>query len=62
MSLKPDTTVFRGVRVFDGRTPALTGPSDVVVRGVTIESVAPPRRNRSRPARRSGPLTAAAGC
>jgi imidazolonepropionase-like amidohydrolase len=42
MSLHPDTTVFRGVRVFDGRTPALTGPSDVVVRGATIESVGPP--------------------
>ena len=39
MSLQPDTTVFRGVRVFDGRTPALTGPSDVVVHGTTIESI-----------------------
>src|SRR5918997_1235111 len=42
MSLPPSTvTVFRGVRVFDGRGPALTGPSDVVVRGTTIESVGP---------------------
>jgi imidazolonepropionase-like amidohydrolase len=41
MSMEPGTTVFRGVRVFDGRTPALTGPSDVVVHGATIESVGP---------------------
>jgi imidazolonepropionase-like amidohydrolase len=41
MSMEPGTTVFRGVRVFDGRTPALTGPSDVVVQGATIESVGP---------------------
>jgi imidazolonepropionase-like amidohydrolase len=33
--------VFRGVHVFDGRNPALTGPSDVAVRGATIESVRP---------------------
>jgi imidazolonepropionase-like amidohydrolase len=41
MRLEPGVTVFRGVRVFDGRSPALTGPSDVVVRGTTIESVGP---------------------
>jgi len=41
MSVEPGITVFRGVRVFDGRTPALTGPSDVVVHGATIESVGP---------------------
>jgi imidazolonepropionase-like amidohydrolase len=41
MSMEPGTTLFRGVRVFDGRTPALTGPSDVVVHGATIESVGP---------------------
>jgi imidazolonepropionase-like amidohydrolase len=41
MGMEPGTTVFRGVRVFDGRTPALTGPSDVVVHGATIESVGP---------------------
>lgn len=34
-------TVFRGVRVFDGRNAVLTGPSDVAVRGATIESVRP---------------------
>jgi imidazolonepropionase-like amidohydrolase len=41
MSVEPGVTVFQGVRVFDGRTPALTGPSDVVVDGATIESVGP---------------------
>jgi imidazolonepropionase-like amidohydrolase len=34
-------TVFRNVRVFDGRHPTLTGPRDVVVRGNVIESVQP---------------------
>jgi imidazolonepropionase-like amidohydrolase len=34
-------TVFRNVRVFDGRRPTLTGPCDVVVRGHVIESVQP---------------------
>jgi len=41
MSVESSATVFRGVRVFDGRNSALTGPSDVVVRGATIESVGP---------------------
>src|SRR5215212_6521472 len=41
MSVESSATVFRGVRVFDGRQPALTGPSDVVVRGNTVESVDP---------------------
>lgn len=41
MSVESSATVFRGVRVFDGRTSALRGPSDVVVRGATIESVGP---------------------
>ena len=41
MSVESSATVFRGVRVFDGRNPALTAPSDVVVRGNTIESVGP---------------------
>jgi imidazolonepropionase-like amidohydrolase len=41
MSVKSSAIVFRGVRVFDGRDPALTGPSDVVVRGTTIESLGP---------------------
>jgi imidazolonepropionase-like amidohydrolase len=41
MSVESSATVFRGVRVFDGRNSALTGPSDVVVRDATIESVGP---------------------
>ena len=41
MSVESSATVFRGVRVFDGRTSALSGPSDVVVRGATIELVGP---------------------
>jgi imidazolonepropionase-like amidohydrolase len=39
MSMEPRTTVFRGVRVFDGRHSTLTGSSDVVVHGARIESV-----------------------
>jgi imidazolonepropionase-like amidohydrolase len=39
MSVESSATVFRGVRIFDGRSSALTSPSDVVVRGATIESV-----------------------
>jgi imidazolonepropionase-like amidohydrolase len=34
-----DRTVFRNVRVFDGRSPTLAGPRDVIVRGKFIESV-----------------------
>ncbi len=34
-----DRTIFRNVRVFDGRSPTLTSPRDVVVRGKFIESV-----------------------
>lgn len=34
-----DRTIFRNVRVFDGRSPTLTGPRDVIVRGRFIESV-----------------------
>jgi imidazolonepropionase-like amidohydrolase len=34
-------TVFRNVRVFDGRSPQLHGPHDVVVRGSFIESIQP---------------------
>lgn len=41
MSVESSATVFRGVRVFDGRSSALTTPSDVVVRGARIESVSP---------------------
>jgi imidazolonepropionase-like amidohydrolase len=41
MSVGSSATVFRGVRVFDGRNAVLTGPSDVAVRGATIESVRP---------------------
>jgi imidazolonepropionase-like amidohydrolase len=32
-------TLFRGVRVFDGRSPELSPGSDVLVRGSTIESI-----------------------
>jgi imidazolonepropionase-like amidohydrolase len=39
MSVESGATVFRGVRVFDGRNSALTAPVDVVVRGDAIESV-----------------------
>src|SRR5262245_47701268 len=39
MSDEASATVFRNVRVFDGRTPTLTAPRDVVVRGRVIESV-----------------------
>jgi imidazolonepropionase-like amidohydrolase len=41
MSVESSATVFSGVRVFDGRNSVLTDPSDVVVRGQTIESVGP---------------------
>jgi imidazolonepropionase-like amidohydrolase len=41
VSVGSSATVFRGVRVFDGRNAVLTGPSDVAVRGATIESVGP---------------------
>jgi imidazolonepropionase-like amidohydrolase len=41
MSVESSATVFRGVRVFDGLHSALRGPSDVVVRDATIESVGP---------------------
>lgn len=42
MEVAGGSTVFRGVRVFDGRSPELTDPHDVVVRGNTIDSVGPP--------------------
>ncbi|MCU0620158.1 MAG: hypothetical protein MUC69_01490, partial [Gemmatimonadales bacterium] len=32
-------TVFRGVRIFDGRSSALKGPADVLVRGNVIERI-----------------------
>jgi imidazolonepropionase-like amidohydrolase len=41
MTVVPSTTVFRGVRVFDGRNAVLTDARDVVVRGTTIESISP---------------------
>ena len=41
MSVESSATVFRGVRVVDGRHSALRDPSDVVVRGATIASVGP---------------------
>jgi imidazolonepropionase-like amidohydrolase len=38
---QPTTTLFRNVRVFDGLGGALSGPSQVLVRGNTIEQIAP---------------------
>src|SRR3954454_1249370 len=35
-----DTTLFRNVRIFDGRSPSLSPTSDVLVRGATIERIA----------------------
>jgi hypothetical protein len=32
-------TLFRNVRIFDGKSEGLSGPSDVLVRGRTIESI-----------------------
>jgi imidazolonepropionase-like amidohydrolase len=37
----PSTTLFRDVRVFDGRQSSLTAPRDVLVRGATIARIAP---------------------
>ena len=34
-------TILRNARVFDGRTGALTGARDVIVRGQLIESILP---------------------
>jgi imidazolonepropionase-like amidohydrolase len=39
-------TVFRDVRVFDGHSPELGGPSDVVVAGNLIESIGETRGDR----------------
>ncbi len=33
------TTLFRNVRIFDGKSPALSAPSEVLVRGNTIASI-----------------------
>ena len=41
MDVGAGVTVFSGVRVFDGRSVDVSGPSDVIVRGDTIESVGP---------------------
>jgi imidazolonepropionase-like amidohydrolase len=35
------TTLFQNVRVFDGKSGAVSGPSDVLVRGNKIERIAP---------------------
>jgi imidazolonepropionase-like amidohydrolase len=43
-------TPFKNVRVFDGRSAALTGPRDVVVRGKFIESIGPSVEPASRDA------------
>ena len=34
-------TLFQNVRVFDGKGGGVSGPSDVLVRGNTIERIAP---------------------
>lgn len=41
MDANAGVTVFSGVHVFDGRGADVSGPSDVTVRGDTIESVRP---------------------
>jgi imidazolonepropionase-like amidohydrolase len=38
-SSEQSTTLFRNVRVFDGRSPVLSNGSNVLVRGSTIESI-----------------------
>jgi hypothetical protein len=38
-SSEHSTTLFRNVRVFDGRSPVLSNGSNVLVRGSTIESI-----------------------
>ena len=38
-SSEQSTTLFRNVRVFDGRSPVLSNGSNVLVRGATIESI-----------------------
>src|SRR4030095_14039894 len=35
----PATTVFQNVRIFDGKSEQLSGPSDVLVRGNKIERI-----------------------
>ena len=41
MTTRSSAVVFQGVRVFDGRNPVLSSPTDVIVRGNTIEAVRP---------------------
>ena len=36
-------TLFQNVRIFDGKSAALSAPSNVLVRGSTIERISPPR-------------------
>jgi hypothetical protein len=36
-------TLFNNVRVFDGRSPALSGPSNVLIRGNIIARIQPNR-------------------
>jgi imidazolonepropionase-like amidohydrolase len=40
-SSEHSTTLFRNVRVFDGRSSVLSNGSNVLVRGSTIESISP---------------------
>ena len=46
----PSVTLFQNVRVFDGKNPTLTGPTNVLVRANTIEKIS----NLPIPADRSG--------
>src|SRR6516162_7185192 len=46
----PSVTLFQNVRVFDGKNPTLTGPTNVLVRANTIEKIS----NVPIPADRSG--------
>ncbi len=39
VSARSDTTLFQNVRIFDGKSTALSAPSNVLVRGNTIERI-----------------------
>lgn len=43
-------TIFENVRIFDGRSPELSGPSTVLVRGKTIEKITAASDSTDRPA------------
>ena len=52
-------TLFQNVRIFDGKTTALSTPSNVLVRGNTIDAS---RRARSPSTRRRPSLRQTGGC